>query len=190
MKLSPQERVKLAIKILGSGARADIAMAITAVEKEAQRHRNSLPQHANWRDDFSDFKKALQAARHHVQRLRSRIDPQELIDPLDSELKVWIKRCERQLNHPGILHQRQTRRNDAVDKREAGLQAWRALSKYGKPADTREGRRLHNKLAAILHGNPGADLRRYCRQPFIHAGVGNLISPFRFRWTKGWGKAG
>jgi len=175
--LTREERIALAVEILGAGAKTDIREALDKIEEEVERHDRPDP-YPHWREDFGDFVRDLKAVQRHIERMchNPNMEEPELIRPLGQEVATWIARLKRQLDHPGIKHQRQTRRHDDVDKIEAALQAMLLLARHGKPT-----RRLHNKLAAILHGDESADLRRHCRGPFIHTAVGNPISPYNFR---------
>jgi hypothetical protein len=177
------ERVACAIKILGPGAKADIETAIATVETEIERNTRA-DSHVDWRKVLGGFLRDLEKVQHHIDGLRSRLDDSEVIHPLYLEVAAWIAHCKRKLDHPGIKHQQHHRHARDSSKQEAGLQAWVLLGKYSKAADGREGRRLHNELARILYGHEGADLRRYCRLPFIRSAVGNLISPFDFKHSR------
>jgi hypothetical protein len=194
-KLSLDERVRDAIKILGPGAKADIKAAIAAdikaaiaaMEAEIELNAPAAP-HAPLLAEVKSFRRALEGVRRRAKFLRPHLEEPGLLCPLESETGDWIARCKFILDYPGIKHQRRHRRNDAAEtgKREVGLQARLLLVKYGKLADTHAGRRLHNELARILYGDRSADLRKYCKPPFVHAGVGNLISisPFKLRPTR------
>jgi hypothetical protein len=178
------ERVSDAIKILGVEAGADIEAAITAVETIDRNTR--ADSHGDWRRVLGGFLQDLEKVQHHIDGLRPRLPEgdREVIHPLYLEVAAWIARCKRNLNHPGIKHQQHHRHARDSSKQEAGLQAWLLLGKYGKPVDGRKGRRLSNGLARILYGNEDEDLRRYCRPPFIREAIGNLISPFDFRYSR------
>jgi hypothetical protein len=178
-RLTPSERASLAIKILGYSAKADIEAAVALIEAESVLNVPAGP-HAPMLVEVRGFLRALERVRRCAKSMRPYLEDSELIHPLESETAEWVLRCKRILEHPGIKHQRKARRNDAVEtgKREAGLQAHLLLAKHGEVTSRR-----HNTLARILYGDEAADLRRYCRPPFVRAGVGNLISirPFQLR---------
>jgi hypothetical protein len=178
------QRVSDAIKILGTEAKAGIETAIATVDTEIERDTRA-DSHGDWRKVLGGFLRDLEKVQHRIGGLRPRLDDPEVIHPLYLEVAAWIAHCKRKLNHPGIKHQQHHRHARDSSKQEAGLQAWLLLGKYGKATvDGREGRRLHNELARILYGDEGADLRRYCKPPFIRAAAGNLISPFDFRHSR------
>jgi len=163
-RLSPEERIEIATKILGSKCnRESVKTAVACVRyvEERQKRRPCIytdePRNKREKKTVDRLAKAL----HRLNMaLNDTALPTSIAEAFDRQGMLAL---HKHLTGLATSKLGKPKRRPNWGKHEATQQAASLLQEHGIPVERTRGKKLH-RLAAVLYGDESADMYQYCQR--------------------------
>jgi len=162
-RLSLEERIEIATKILGSKCnRASVKGAVAAVRYVEERQKLRPYIHTEPRNKRE--KKAVDRLAKALHRLNMALNdaalPTSIAEPFDRQGMLAL---HKQLKGLATIKLGKPRRRRNWVKHKATMHAASLLQEHDIPVERTRGKKLH-RLAAVLYGDESTDMYQYCQQ--------------------------